>query len=367
MERYYSLLICLVSVFTLLGTGLLMAKETNSPPAEPSGRPGATTICLLKDNKAAAVSITMDDGLAASDVYFNELFKKYNLNGTMALVGARVAKTGGSDVFRELVNDGRMDVGNHSLTHANLPKVGAAQLELEVNGARHRLRKEFPDQDVICMIYPYNASNETVRLKVKERHYAARGGIRGDNSLDPADGEWFNLKTRGVKDRDPGQGTGPDGAVLVSDLNSWIDSAIGNNRWVIEMLHGVKEKDPRSYAPPASAVVAEHFSYLSTKLDKIWCGTFTEVTKYIRQRQNAALTQLPTDGSYFTISLKDDLDDRIFNVPLTLKTRVPDEWGSARVEQNGKVQIVNAVAESGKKYIYYDAIPDQGDIGLYQN
>ena len=328
---------------------------------------GSTAICLLKDNKAAAISITMDDALLASDTFFNELFKKYNLNGTLALISDRMDNTSSWSSFRELLNDGKLDVGNHSLTHKKLTTVDEKTLESEVNGARQRFRKEFPDQDVICMIYPENASNDTVRAKVKEQHYAARGGIRGDNSLVPTDAEWFNLKTRGLKKAEPGQGTGPNGEVLVSDMNGWIDSAIANGRWVIEMLHGVKEEDPYSYDPPASADVDDHFSYLSGKLDQIWCGTFSEVTKYIRERQNASIDQLPTDGSYISIRLQDTLDDTIFDFPLTLKTQVPKAWKSVRVEQNDKKQIIIPKEDAGIKYILYDAVPDKGRINLYQN
>jgi beta-galactosidase len=358
------LLIYFVILVALLGTAHLLVADSALPQAGSGEPPGTTVICPLKDNKAAAVSITMDDALLASDRFFNDLFKKYNLKGTLALIADRMDQAGSWGEFRALLKDGRLDVGNHSMTHEKLTNVKDKKLESEVNGARQRFRKAFPGQDVICMLYPDNASNDLVRAKVKEQHYAARGGIRGDNSLDPTEDEWFNLKTRGLKDRDYGQGTGFDGVVLVSDMNAWIDTAIDNNRWVIEMLHGVKEKDPHSYAPPAGADVAEHFSYLSGKLDKVWCGTFTEVTKYIRQRQNAAITQLLTDGSYFSISLKDTLDNSIFNFPLTLKTRVPNEWNSVRVEQNDKIQMVTPVEEYGAKYIYYDAIPDQGNITI---
>jgi Predicted xylanase/chitin deacetylase len=357
----------LVVLFPLLGTGLLLAAELNLPQAGSGNPPGTTTICLLKDNKAAAVSITMDDALYASDQYFNDLFKKYNLRGTLALIVNRIDQTGSWGAFRKLLKDGKLDVGNHSLTHEKLTQLNDAKLDSEVNGARARLRKAFPGQDVICLMYPDNVSNDVVRVKVKEQHYAARGGLRGDNSLDPQDNDWFNLKTHGLTNREPGQGSGPDGAVLVSDMNAWIDSGIRNHRWVIEMLHGVKEKDPYSYAPPVSADVAEHFSYLSGKLDQVWCGTFTEVTKYIRERQNATLTQLATDGSSLALSLKDSLDDTIFNFPLTLKTQVPDDWETVRVEQSGKTQVVKAMAESGVNYIYYDAIPDQGNISISQN
>ena len=52
-----------------------------------------------------------------------------------------------------------MEIANHSMTHANLPKVGAMQLATEITGAGERLQTELAMRGVATTVttfaYPY--------------------------------------------------------------------------------------------------------------------------------------------------------------------------------------------------------------------
>ena len=103
---------------------------------------------------------------------------------------------------------------------------------------------------------------------------------------------------------------------------------------------------------------------MASKLDNIWCGTFNEVTKYLREKQNALIIEKEYTASRISFGLEHTMDNAIFNFPLTLKTEVPADWANVNVTQNGINKSVVSKLENGKLYVYYDAIPNETDVVL---
>jgi hypothetical protein len=191
---------------------------------------------------------------------------------------------------------------------------------------------------------------------VQQQHYADRSTDEGENSLNPDSSSWYHLQTYYAHS-----------GVSAEEMNDWINSAIANNSWCIELWHGIlcdTTAGETLWSPSTYDICNNHLSYVANNLDKIWNATYSEAIQYIRERQNATLSILNSDDTHIQLSLTDSLDNSLFNYPLTLKVLVPNDWASVNVVQNGNNKMIAPVSESGKSYIYFDAIPDQGNINI---
>jgi len=319
---------------------------------------GTTVICNLKDNKKGTYSFTTDDGILSSVQSYNADFKRLNLCGSMALIAKRISTAPPSVInqWNNILADGHFNVTNHSMTHVNFTVLsknqsGLDSLNDEINGAQSILKSLFPGQDVITMANPYLKTTLMADSLIRLNHFAARNGYRGYNSLNPTDAEWYRLTSQSTY----------DGITKSSnELNAYLDYAIQHNKWLILLAHGIGNGP---YQIPQAEITA-HFEYLASKLDTVWCGTFNEVTKYIRERQNATIVLKNKNSNRITISLSHTLNPKVFSFPLTLKTQVPLEWNVVTVTQNGIYKNTTSCIENGIRYVYYDAIPNSGDIVL---
>jgi hypothetical protein len=112
--------------------------------------------------------------------------------------------------------------------------------------------------------------------------------------------------------------------------------------------------------------LGDHYKYVAGKLPQIWCGTFQEVIKYIRERMSATVTIVSATESGIRLTISDTLPDNAYNFPLTVKTEVPATWSSVVVIQGTDTQTVKSAEESGVRYAYYNSVPDRGAVSLYK-
>ena len=75
----------------------------------------------------------------------------------------------------------------------------------------------------------------------------------------------------------------------------------------------------------------------------------------MRERMNASVSGA-MNGKNITVNLSHSLDTAMYNLPLTLRTRVPASWKKASIRQAGKVQEVPVKDGS----IVYQLTPNRG-------
>jgi beta-galactosidase len=322
--------------------------------AELIAAPGSTTICLVKDNKKSAVVFTTDDGLLKSVKIYVAEWKKLNLRGTCAIIAGSVSASEWGE-WKKLVDEGYLDLGNHSLNHPNLTTQTWAQLETEVNGAKDAIEKNMPGYKVVTFLCPEGAYNDLVITKVMERHAANRVVDRGYNSFNPTVAQLYRLKRQQIL-----------GATTVDEMNGWVNQAISQGQWLIEAYHGC---DAEGWEPPPCNLLLQHYGFVATKLDQIWNGTFNQVIKYIKERQASTVKVVSTSATEIALQLTDTLDNAAYNFPLTLKTEVNSTWSNVSVRQGTGTSPVQVtpVLETGSNYVYYNVVPDGGAITLSSN
>lgn len=320
-----------------------------------------TILCRLKDDKTCAVTFTTDDALYRSCLFYLSRFKEYGLKGTVLFPTHFICPSPNRDMtesngfanweqWRAFLSEGFFDVANHTKSHPYLNQISAEQLEDEVNGAQSILRSMFPGQKVLCMANPYVVTDDAIDAVIRQRHFSARNGGNGFNSLNPTEQEWYRLNFQTALHKSTAE-----------NMNAWIDQAIEKNLWLIEMWHGV---DEQGWEPPASKECDKHLFYLSQKLGTVWNGTMEEVTLYLREKQHAAVVTEIMDETELRISLKTDLDNSLFNDPLTLRTEVPSGWNAARLICGDQDQTLAVREMDGHQVVYYNVVPNTGALIL---
>lgn len=96
--------------------------------------------------------------------------------------------------------------------------------------------------------------------------------------------------------------------------------------------------------------------------ENAWVTTFEKAIKYHKQKAAASLNVVSVDNKAMTLSLTDTLtDNTLYNEALTVKVKVPVQFGVSKVEQAG----VEIGFRWDDQSIIFDAIPDGGDVVIH--
>jgi len=167
-----------VATVLLMVAGHLWA--ANSKPAKPAPRNSASamssnatsaTVALPRavshgDRQSPMVALTFDDAPHPEYVpRLLALFRAENVKATFFLVGSQVKLF--PDVARAIVADGH-EIGNHSLSHRQLPRGSASVAEEEIVGMQQLLKERLGISPILYRPTFGVASNEVKRICERE-------------------------------------------------------------------------------------------------------------------------------------------------------------------------------------------------------
>ena len=310
-------------------------------------------VCTFYNDKKAAVSVTFDDGNYSAAVYYDSLFQRYNMHGTAMVVSDWIKNI---DAWQKLLDNGTIDIGNHSKTHAikyDEDQYTEEELEADITGSHNALAQMFPNEKIIVFATPWCRYTADAGAEILKNHYANRTGGSGFLSSNPTDEQMMKIPSYIIQSTQS-----------IQTLNANIDKAIAEGKWYSLLMHGVNETNPETANNNINKDVCEaHFRYIGSKSD-VWAGSMTEVIQYIKERNTANITINWIRENAMNLSLTDTLDDARFDFPLTYKVNVPSHWDSVKVTQNYNSVTVATQMVGDKNYVYINIIPDKGDVTL---
>ena len=287
----------------------------------------------------SAVTHTFDDGTKKQFSVAMPLFDTFGFKMTFATVTSG-GMFPGWDVLIDAFNKGH-EIASHSVTH-----VGTVN-EDEMKKSQEMIRKNVPGEKCISMIYPFCQVPSDAAVK---KYYEA-GRVCGSGPEGPTPGNFIRIASLIV---------GEGGAN--TDLNAYADLAEKKNGWAVYLHHGVD--GDHNWADTKSAALKEHLNYLAENSGKFWVETFGNVIRYIKERNNATITESSVVTNRITLKITDNLSDEIYRYPLTIRRSVPQEWWDDELDvfQGDREMQHSMITESSKKYIQFQAIPDGGDV-----
>ena len=339
------------------------------------------SVALAKGGANAIATMTFDDGLMATARTLNRLCEEFGLKASLMMVTDKIDQAYTAAQWMEIFNKGYLEPQSHSAQHLNVrdKEYTDAELDVEIGGSLATLNSKFPDYDALTFAIP--SSNYTAREYefVTKYFYAARGGrcvlnpaygnAGNMQPLDPSFGtainSWYNPSMIRMQ-----ANSTPD-AITVEGINQYLIKCVNNNGWFISICHGIDEGKP---ADMTEAQMREIFSTMKFYQDqgKLWVATYSEATKYIRERQNSTVSAYQMfDDIYVDLTMSDmtedglPLDEDVFNMPLTVKIQLPGNWGRFTYRQgSGEEKIAYTFTENGIKYAYIDLVPNGGTAVL---
>jgi hypothetical protein len=157
---------------------------------------------------------------------------------------------------------------------------------------------------------------------------------------------------------------GPLTDISMEVMKSWVDTCIAhNNIWLVLVFHGI---DGIGWEPRTGAELEEYFNYMNDRRADLWIATFSDVTKYIRERKNTVISSVVLDDT-IEVNISSDLDHKVYDVPITLKTYVPVAWEIAvlhkKTKQENQLRLKIQKDAQGS-YVLYSVRPGEVEILL---
>ena len=295
----------------------------------------------------AIVTVISDDGHYETCLNLDRILDAKGLKCTVA--GAVCIVKPHKNDWMDILQHGRIDIVSHSYDHIRMED--GREIAEDVDALNHEIvgadkwYEDWLGKEQIAYVCPENQMCEIgYRILEENMFWAVRKGHRGFNSLSPEegtdDGQWFSLNVQGIRDE----------GVDTNVRNEWVDKAISNRLWLIEMWHNVMPEDDGMYQTLLVSDAESHLDYVAKKaiINDIWVATFDEAVKYIREKQNANLVSyLIGDTLYVTLSLNSNkMSVDTFNYPLTITVELPNEYdinGEDNVEINNNILKTNII------------------------
>ncbi len=320
---------------------------------------GQAVVCLWKDDKTLAFSITIDDNTRPDHAWWLEQGRKYGFRFTwFAIVGGLVNSinpgfSGNWADFQALLAAGH-DVQSHSMTHRS--KEANLSAEDDYVQAIPPLTENLKGTRPLTLAYPGGGlPNDPVAAA--RHHIGARGTIGTTNGPRP---NWFDVHSvgDGALVNVPIGGKG-DWASMLPLLNP---KARNYRGWYCTHFHGVAwNPDIQKTIMPA---VITMLDTIKAHESEIWVALFREAALYGQERDTAKLQVTNSTATAITLLLTDRMYDDWYDFPLTIRLRVPDAWTAVAATQGGKPLRASVVEHNGHRFAMVDVVPDRGEATI---
>ena len=251
------------------------------------------------------------------------------------------------------------EFASHSITHASMPGLDSINIAYELEKSKEEIRNQMGEQYTFSTEVPYGYENDRV-MQIAYKIYPALRNRMPEPWLTELDR--FTNKTPGINMKDYVQwqrGCGMHTSLPL--MKSWVDTAvIRKDTWLVLVFHGI---NGLGYDSLSDTVLNDYFHYIKAKEKKVWIATFGDVTKYMREREKASLTN-KYENNTIVIGLKQSLDKKFYTLPLTLKTYVPKGWKTVIIKQNTTKTMVKAINDGDHNYVLYRAYPNSGSVTI---
>ncbi|HEX6223807.1 MAG TPA: polysaccharide deacetylase family protein [Chryseolinea sp.] len=251
------------------------------------------------------------------------------------------------------------EFGSHTISHPRLAVLDEQNLLYEMEKCKEEILAQLGPAHTFSAECPFGTENERVMEYAYKIHPALRNRMP-ETFLEELNRG--NSHTPGEYDKEYIQWQrGPLKKTTMDLMKSWVDTLlIHDNVWLVLTFHGI---DGIGWEAKPHEELKEFFTYMKKHEEKLWIATFGEATKYIRERM-AASAKVENHGDKIVIKLSHTLDRELYDVPLTLKTYVNEDWDKVLVKQGTSSDHLSTSSDDLGSYVLYDAIPNEAPIEL---
>lgn len=307
----------------------------------------AYKIADWEDFKTAAVTYTFDDCLINQYNTVVPLFNKYGYKGSFYIVSNWANNPGNTHYTwanAKTMYAAGHEIGSHTVSHADLNN--ASTYEAEMKNSKSAVESNVGNT-CKTIVYPdcVTPSSESVCAKYYIGGRICNGQVEGKTPND-----FYQIGCLICGNQGNYNST--------SSITGAFQTAKNKGGWCVLLIHEINNGS--GYSPLSSTVVDETLQYLKNNDSYYWVTTFGNAICYIKERNAASLTEVSNTNSKITMTVTDNLDNSLYNYPLSLRRTLPSGWTDVTVTQNGK-EVESSISNG---YIYFKAVPDGGTVTL---
>jgi Predicted xylanase/chitin deacetylase len=301
---------------------------------------------IWKGFAKAAVTYTFDDHHTNQFKIAVPLFDKYGFKLTIYPIPDWNPDW---DAIRSAAASGH-EIGSHTMSHPHLDQISLEEQDKELKNSQSTINRELSMDGVNCstIAYPYCDAGD---MGVIGKYYIA-GRICSGQIVPKTPEDYYNISSYVCGSLGP-----------INDLASFekhLVPVVEVNGWLVLLLHGID--DDGGYSPVTAGFLRETVEYLDINRRNAWVATFRDAVLYSRERDAVSVKEIENTAAGITVEITDNLDNSIYNLPITIRRPLPLEWKGATVTQNGKPITSILTQENGNTYIVFDAVPDAGNV-----
>jgi len=319
-------------------------KNKNAPPIS-----DVWEIATWKNFSQSAITHTWDDNTGKQLTNAIPVYDEFGFKATFFIVDDFKPDWTG---FKKASQNGH-EVASHTMTHKSFADLSIAEISTELSDSQNLINEKLGNKNCLTMAYPFCV---TEKYNLTEKLFIA-ARICDGKIVPKVPIDFMNISSFAC-------GTDTNNQTA-TNFNAMADKAASENGWAVYLFHGIDNDG--GYSPIESSQLRSHLHYLNDNKEKFWMDTFVNVVKYIKERQGATIKQTNSNSTLISANLSDNLNDTIYNYPITLKKEIPQSWSKLTIKQNNRTIDFKIVTESLKKYVIINAIPDAGEIQIIKN
>jgi hypothetical protein len=304
-----------------------------TPPATGLPSSGGTRVMKWKDGKDAAFMLAFDDSCPTHLKNAIPELEKRKIVGNFYVVTGNDLWTNPArkTEWEAAAKSPYVTLQNHTFTHTGAASVEAFDEEIrKCNEAIYAITPDLKNPRMIGFGQPggvpWKISNEEINGVLTKYHMANRPSFYGPP---------LNIKS-------------------LPECLSVIDNALKKGELGHLDFHGVGgdwHVTPMDWYIPI-------LDKLDAERARLWITDVVSWHKYVTERKGAALEELQSDSTQIRVKLTSTTDPALYDMPLTLVSKVPAAWTSCTVSQ-GSSKVTVSVKDG---VVLYDALPGADEI-----
>jgi peptidoglycan/xylan/chitin deacetylase (PgdA/CDA1 family) len=319
------------------------------------GVPTATTTLptptMWPGDRGAAISLTFDDAMQTHLDNAGPILKKHGLNGTFFVV------TGPSSTWRKRPDDWKRlaaegnEIASHTVHHPCMLKAIKPHSQdytpdmmlREIRESSEDIINRLGVRRGLTFAYPcgdmtFGGEADLARSQARYMEFVAQYyfAARGYNSWAPVVAEDINPLTVPVL----GWTFGKDFPSLLAQL----EPVRQGHNWGVYVFHGVGGQ----WLSVRKETFDELAGYLAQHTE-IWTATFGDVVRYIQESRALKVQAGESSDDRHVFALSWPLDSKVYDLPVTLKWKLPSSWNSCTAQADGRPVKCSIKASEGAK------------------
>jgi peptidoglycan/xylan/chitin deacetylase (PgdA/CDA1 family) len=251
------------------------------------------------------------------------------------------------------------EFASHTITHAHMTVLDTTNMFYELEKSKEDIKNHLGEKYTFGAEIPFGIEHPRA-MKYALPSYSALRNLMTDPYMQEINRGYKTQPGSSGKEYVQWQRGGTTKTPL-DLMKSWVDTTLAHdNIWLVLVFHGV---DGLGYEALPHELLDTYFQYIKEHENSLWVANFSDVAKYMRERMHSSV-KTDNTGKHIIVHLQHSSDTNVYDIPLTLKTYVPEEWKRVEIEQGSYKEQFKTQKDNKGSYILYHANPNKGALEL---